>query len=113
MRITSAGGVSFGASGTAYGSSGQVLTSNDDAPPTWQDAAGLPIKTVDTVASIPNATTATFTLSVTPSSENYVDLYISGVYQSKTAYTVSGTTLTLDGGVFFPQGALVETVTTT
>ena len=28
MRITSAGGVSFGSSGTAYGSSGQVLTSN-------------------------------------------------------------------------------------
>jgi len=79
----------------------------------WVTVTGLPIKTVDTVASIPNATTATFTLSVTPSSENYVDLYISGVYQSKTAYTVSGTTLTLDGGVFFPQGALVETVTTT
>ena len=79
----------------------------------WVTVTGLPIKTVDTVASIPDATTATFTLSVTPSSENYVDLYISGVYQSKTAYTVSGTTLTLDGGVFFPQGALVETVTTT
>ena len=79
----------------------------------WVTVTGLPIKTVDTVASIPNATTATFTLSVTPSSENYVDLYISGVYQSKTAYTVSGTTLTLDGGVFFPQGALVETITTT
>jgi hypothetical protein len=35
MRITSAGGVSFGSSGTAYGTSGQVLQSNGNAPPTW------------------------------------------------------------------------------
>ena len=76
-------------------------------------AASLPTKTVDTVASIPNATTGTFALGVTPSSENYVDLYISGVYQSKTSYTVAGSTLTLDGSLYFPQGALVETVTTT
>jgi hypothetical protein len=35
MRITSAGGISFGSSGTAYGTSGQVLTSNGNSPPTW------------------------------------------------------------------------------
>jgi hypothetical protein len=35
MRITSAGGISFGTSGTAYGSSGQVLQSNGNAAPTW------------------------------------------------------------------------------
>ena len=40
MRITSAGGVSFGATGTAYGTTGQVLTSNGNAPPSWQSAAG-------------------------------------------------------------------------
>jgi hypothetical protein len=38
MRITSNGGVSFGASGTAYGSSGQVLVSNGDTAPTWGSA---------------------------------------------------------------------------
>ena len=38
MRITSAGGVSFGATGTAYGTSGQVLTSAGNAPPTWTTA---------------------------------------------------------------------------
>ena len=75
-------------------------------------ASGAPTKTVDT-ATIANATTGTFTLTVTPSSENYVDMYISGVYQSKTTYTVAGTTVTLDGGTFFPNGAVVETVTTT
>ena len=41
MRITSNGGVSFGSSGTAYGTSGQVLTSNGDAAPTWQTASGI------------------------------------------------------------------------
>jgi hypothetical protein len=35
VSITSAGGVSFGSSGTAYGTSGQVLTSNGNAPPSW------------------------------------------------------------------------------
>jgi hypothetical protein len=35
MRITSNGGISFGSSGTAYGTSGQLLQSNGDAPPTW------------------------------------------------------------------------------
>jgi len=35
MRITSAGGISFGSTGTAYGTSGQVLTSAGNAAPTW------------------------------------------------------------------------------
>jgi len=35
MRITSAGGISFGSSGTAFGTSGQVLQSNGNAAPTW------------------------------------------------------------------------------
>jgi len=35
LRITSAGGISFGTSGSAYGTSGQILTSNGNAAPTW------------------------------------------------------------------------------
>jgi hypothetical protein len=35
MRITSAGGISFGSTGTAYGTTGQVLTSAGNASPTW------------------------------------------------------------------------------
>ena len=35
MRITAAGGISFGSTGTAYGTSGQVLTSAGNASPTW------------------------------------------------------------------------------
>ena len=35
MRITADGGISFGSTGTAYGTSGQVLTSAGNASPTW------------------------------------------------------------------------------
>jgi len=41
MRITSAGGVSFGATGTAYGSSGQLLQSNGNASPTWLSQSSI------------------------------------------------------------------------
>jgi len=39
LRITSAGGVSFGSTGTAYGTSGQILKSNGNASPTWVAAS--------------------------------------------------------------------------
>jgi hypothetical protein len=39
IRFTTSGGVSFGATGTAYGTSGQVLTSNGNAAPTWQTSS--------------------------------------------------------------------------
>lgn len=40
LSITASGGVSFGSTGTAYGTTGQVLTSNGNAPPTWATASG-------------------------------------------------------------------------
>mgnify|MGYP003631277082 FL=1 len=42
MRITSAGGISFGNSTTAYGTSGQILKSNGNASPTWIDGSAIP-----------------------------------------------------------------------
>ena len=55
MRITSAGGISFGSTGTAYGTSGQILKSNGNASPTWIDGSAIPgvpagSGTVNTVA---------------------------------------------------------------
>jgi hypothetical protein len=41
-----------------------------------------------------NNSTVAFTLSVTPTSENFTWVFVSGVYQQKNTYTVSGTTLT-------------------
>ena len=42
MRITSTGGISFGSTGTAYGTSGQILKSNGNASPTWIDGSAIP-----------------------------------------------------------------------
>jgi hypothetical protein len=41
MRITSSGGISFGSTGTAYGTSGQVLISNGNTSPTWGSATSV------------------------------------------------------------------------
>ena len=59
VRITSAGGVSFGSSGTAYGTSGQLLKSNGDAPPSWGGATtllGTLTMTVDASKSLTSQT---------------------------------------------------------
>lgn len=76
------------------------------------DAAGGITKTVDQT-TIANATTGSVTLSVTPTSEAYTDMYVSGVYQNKSVYSLAGSTITLDGGAYFPNGAIVEVVSTT
>ena len=52
---------------------------------------------------------AAFTLSSNPGNENNVLVYIDGVYQQKTDYSVSGTTLTFDTAP--ASGAIVECVT--
>ena len=75
-------------------------------------ATGLATKTVDQV-TISNATTGTVALSVTPTSEAYTDMYVSGVYQNKSVYSLSGSTITLDSSAYFPNGAIVEVVSTT
>ena len=111
MRITNLGGISFGSSGTGYGASGQVLTSNGNASPSWQAAGGgLPTKTVVNIAGSGQASIA---LGVTPSSTAYVDLYVDGVYQNKNTYAVSGVNLTLTSPAIFPTGVSIEAVTTT
>ena len=43
-----------------------------------------------------NGSATAYTLSQDPKSENNTQVYINGVYQQKTDYTVSGTTLTFD-----------------
>ena len=43
-----------------------------------------------------NGSTTAYTLSINPTSELNTQVFIDGVYQSKTTYAVSGTTLTFD-----------------
>ena len=53
-----------------------------------------------------NGSTTAFTLSLAPGSENNTQIFIDGVYQQKTDYTVSGTTLTFDAAP--ANGAIIE-----
>ena len=53
----------------------------------------------------------TLTLSVAPVHENNVQVYFDGVYQSKSNYAISGTTLTFSTAP--PTGVLVEAITNT
>jgi len=76
-------------------------------------AAGV-TKTVDSFA-ISNATTnnITVTSATDPTSKDYIDVYINGVYQAKANFSaLSGKVLTLAAGNF-PNGSTVEAVTTT
>ena len=74
-------------------------------------ASGEKIACHITTATVHDGTSATnqqftatagqtaFTLSADPKSENNTQVYINGVYQQKTDYAVSGTTLTFDTGL--------------
>ena len=52
-----------------------------------------------------------FTLSIAPVSENNTQVFLDGVYQQKTDYSVSGTTLTMDTAP--SAGAILEVMTFT
>ena len=75
---------------------------------------GLATKTVDSFP-ISNSTTnsITVTSATDPTSKDYIDVYINGVYQAKGNFSaLSGKVLTLASG-YFPNGSTVEAVTTT
>ena len=63
--------------------------------------------TVDSMTG--DASDTTLTLSFAPVNENNTQVYIDGVYQNKTTYSTSGTTLTFSEAP--PTGALVECMT--
>jgi len=53
-------------------------------------------------------TTPNYTLSATPDNEDNIIVFVDGVYQEKSTYSVSGTTLTFDANL--PNGATAEVV---
>ena len=57
-----------------------------------------------------NGSATTYTLSVTPPNENYLQVYWDGVYQNHSEYTVSGTTLDFGSGNVPPNGTAIEVV---
>jgi hypothetical protein len=92
MTLTSAGGVSFGSSGTAYGTTGQILKSNGNAAPSWSNLSGV-LQVVSTTKTDTFSTTSTsftditgLSVSITPSSASSKILIIVSLVGS-----VSGT----------------------
>ena len=55
-----------------------------------------------------NASDTDFTLSVAPQSENNTQVHLDGVYQNKSTYSVSGTTLTFDAAP--ANGVAIEVI---
>ena len=53
-------------------------------------------------------TTPNYTLSATPDNEDNIIVFVDGVYQEKSTYSVSGTTLTFDANL--PNGVTAEVV---
>jgi hypothetical protein len=95
-RITSAGAWSFGSSGTATGTSGQVLTSNGSgSAPTWQTAGGGNWVLIQT-----NTFSGATTIDMTGMSSTYDLYFIEGV--------ITGTT----GSFFAPGWRLINSSST-
>ena len=122
VLATANGGTGLSAIGTA----GQVLTVNSGASGLeW--AAGVVSGTVTLDRFSGTGSQTAFTLSQAPDNENLTQVYISGVYQQKNTYSLSGTTLTFTtappsgsnnieimntGASFFGVSPSIGTVTT-
>ena len=115
MRINTSGQVKFNnyTSASAFTGTAVANLAVDSSGSIITEAAGggssLPTITVNTGAGT-GAQTA-YPLSVTPSSVNYVNVFINGVYQAKSSYAVAGTTLTFTTAP--PNNSVIEFVTTT
>lgn len=85
LRILSTGAWSVGTGGAAYGTSGQVLTSNGNAAPTWQSAAGGGVTSLAGTASqiTVSASTGAITLSL-PASVTTTTLTATGQVNGST-----------------------------
>jgi len=101
LRITAAGGISFGASGTAYGSSGQVLISAGNLPPTWATYSTLTLNTSGTGLSGSTTYTpagaATFTVTSNATSANTVSTIVAR--DGSGNFSAGTITATLTGNV--------------
>lgn len=98
--------------------SGITLTQTSATEITIEAASSTTTRVVN--RSTPtDATTGTHDCgTVNQTDVNYIDVYVSGVYQNKNTYVASydagtgKTTITLTGGAFYPNGATIESITT-
>jgi hypothetical protein len=100
LAITKNGGFSFGSTSSAYGSSGQVLISNGDAPPSFDSSVNY---VVDTPVSFGSFTDPKFNDFIVPSWVKKIIIGYQGISTSATAnifiqLIVNGTLLTTGYG---------------
>ena len=108
LRITSTGGVSFGATGTAYGTSGQVLTSAGNAPPTWTTPTTGTVTSVSWTGGIVSVATATTTPAFTVAGTSGGIPYFSSASTWASSAALAANAIVLGGGA----GAAPATTTT-
>ena len=94
-----------------YSTSGSIITFSE-APESGTDIEVIHLLSVSAVVKTDeftgNGSTSEYTLSQDLSSENNTQVYFDGVYQSKSTYSVSGTTITFSENV--PSGVAIEVV---
>ena len=84
--------------GTALQAGDIYLNTTSNVPSIYNGSTFIELGTNLTSAEVDvfsaNGSTTAFTLSSAPASENFTFVYVSGVYQAKSTYSVSSTTLT-------------------
>ena len=96
MRLTGAGGLSFGASGTAVGTAGQILQSNGNTSPTWINASSI---VATTAANIVGGLSGQLLYQSAPSTTAFVSTSTVGnvLVTNGTSAPAFQNTLTLSG----------------
>lgn len=71
-----------------------IKDSNDTLIGTYDNISGINQAAFTNIQNyVGDGSTSTFTLPITPISENWINVFISGVYQFKNTFSVSGTSL--------------------
>jgi hypothetical protein len=108
IDFTGASNVSLGNIANLHipgGTANYVLSTDGAGNLSWAQGGGGPTQlAVDSFTG--DGTTVNFTLSVTPSSENYTIVGVAGTLQPKTTYSLSGNTLTFSSAP--PNQAPIE-----
>ena len=116
MRISSSGAIKFNAygGGTNTGTAAYSLAVDSSGNIIEEAAGGGGASTITTDNFSGNGTVGPFALGATPSggSTSFVDVFIDGVYQEISTYTVSGTALSFVVGSEPPTGTNIQTKTT-
>jgi len=84
--------------GSALQAGDIYFNTSSNTPFTYSGSAWVPLVSTQATVTVDifsgNGSTTAFTLATAPASENFTFVYVSGVYQAKSTYSVSSTTLT-------------------